>query len=200
MIVQKQYSIAMLCLLGGSLYASLPDVSPDDLLAAFVGQAPTSFDASMLVNLVESFTNLTAILNGITQNRQASFLSYAQQLQNYQTLLAQAQQQLALLQLQGLQDQADVQGQIDSANNQGNSQIATLQSSIADLQANITNLQQNLATIANLTQVRVDNVNDIVSSYGDYKKILQLDFKDKLDGLLEQIRAYVGTIGVQNPL
>lgn len=194
MIVQKQYSIAMLCLLGSSLYAGLPDVSPDDLLAGF-GQVAESFDASMLTDLIKSFTNLTVILNNITQNRQATLVAYGTQLQNYQTLLAQAQQQLAVLQLQGLQDQASVQSKIDDANIQGNDQIAALQSSIADLQAKITDLQQNLATIANLTQLRVDSVNEIVSSYGDYKKILQLDFKDKLDGLLEQIRAYVGTIG-----
>lgn len=202
MIMKQKYSIAILSLVCSSfLCAELPNISSGDDLLGGYDQMALAFtqDAQDLTNLLAAFSNIVTILNGITQNRQTTFNSYSQQLLNYQTLLQQEQQNLAALQAQGLLDQANLQNQIDLANAQGNAQIIDLQSSIASLQNAITILQQNLTTIANLTQSRVDSVNNMLAAYNGFEAV-RLPFKDQLDMLLDQIRAYLGTAAMADAL
>ena len=202
MKMKQKYGIVILSLIGSSfLCAALPDLSyGDDLLGGY-DQMASAFiqDSQDLTLLLSAFSNIVTILNTITQNRQTTFNSYTQQLQNYQNLLAQEQQNLALLQAQGLADQADLQNKIDLANLQGTAQIENLQSSVASLRDAIATLQQNLTTIANLTQSRVDSVNNMLSAYDNFEAV-RLPFKDQLDALLQQIRAYIGTTAITDSL
>lgn len=202
MIAQNTYGFTMLCLMGTALYADGVDsaswTAADDLLAncAQVGQAFAQ-DAQELTSLVDAFENVCVVLNTITQQRQDTFNGYSQQLANYQNLLAQEQQTLALIQAQGVADQLDLQSQIDQTNQKGNEQIVTLKDSIASLQDAILTLQENLATIANLTQSRVDGVNAMVSSYTNFQDV-RSTFKDQIDEMLYQIRTYIGTTAKQD--
>lgn len=199
MIMKQKYCGMMLCLLGCSVLASVPDISTADDLLAGCGQVADSFkqDAQELQSVLGSLADVANTLNEVTQKRQGAFNGYVQQLQNYQNLLAQEQANLALLQQQGLTDQADVQNKIDKLNLEGNDAIGTLQSSIAVLQESIRTLQENLATISNLTQSRVDGVHQMINAYGDFEGV-RLSFKDQLDSLLDQIRSYIGTTAVQD--
>lgn len=200
MIMQQKYYAIMLCVLGCSLaLASIPDISTTDDLLAGCGEVADAFkrDAQELQSLLGSLANVANTLNEVTQKRQGAFNGYVQQLENYQNLLAQEQQNLSLLQQQGLTDQADVQNKIDQLNLEGNDAIVTLQSSIAVLQESIRTLQENLATISNLTQSRVDGVNEMINAYGDFEGV-RLSFKDQLDSLLDQIRSYIGTTAEQD--
>ena len=201
MIIQQKYYNIMLCLLGCSVYAGVPNIPAADDLLAGCDQVQSAFkdDAQELLSLLSSLANVASVLNDVTQKRQNSFNGYNQQLLNYQTLLAQEQQKLDVLREQGLLEQADIKSKINTLNLDGTAQIETLQNSIASLQDAIKTLQENLTTISNLTQSRVDGVNAMVSSYGDFENV-RLNFKDQLDVLLNQIRAYVGTIADQNSL
>ncbi|HTM05943.1 MAG TPA: hypothetical protein VL201_01770 [Patescibacteria group bacterium] len=202
MKMKQKYGIAILSLISSSfLCAALADLSNGDDLLGGYDQMASAFtqDSQDLTDLLSHFSNIITILNTITQNRQTTFNSYTQQLQNYQNLLAQEQQNLALLQAQGLADQADLQNKIDLANVQGTTQIANLQSSITSLKDAIATLQQNLTTIANLTQSRVDSVNNMLHAYDNFEAV-RLPFKDQLDALLQQIRAYIGTTAVADSL
>ncbi|RTL06565.1 hypothetical protein EKK58_04490 [Candidatus Dependentiae bacterium] len=198
MMRQKYYGI-ILGLAGCSAFASKPDISIADDLLAGCGEVANAFqqDAKELQDLLGSLANVASALNDVTQTRQNTFNGYTKQLQNYQNLLAQEQQNLALLQEKGVADQSDVQNKIDQLNVEGTSAIDALQVSIGALQQAVKTLQENLSTISNLTQSRVDGVNQMVNAYGDFEG-LRLSFKDQLDGLLDQIRSYIGTTAVQD--
>lgn len=198
MLIQQKYSVVFMSLVGASLCSQAEVIPADDLLAGCAQVSESFKDAGKELSLlIEAFSNVANALNYITQQRQNVFNGYTQQLQNYQYLLSQEQEKLEQIKQQGAAEQGVVGSNIQQLNDYGNEEILKLESSIANLQIAIGTLQENLATISNLTQDRVDSVNAMISSYGEFQSV-RVDFKDKLGVLLDQIRSYIGITAVQD--